>query len=252
MAKDPAFLFYPGDWLGGTIGMTLEEKGAYIEVLILQFNRGHMSEHMIERIIGHNWQHIKQKFKQDAEGLYFNERLEFEKNKRKNFTESRRDNRLSKKDKEESTKVEPKKSSHKKNISASYDSHMLQHMENENENENINANELSIYPFSENFMQHWNEWKQYKIQQHSFKYKSALTEKKEFNRLLKLSQKNETFAIELIDNAIARAWEGIHIPNDKKQKQHEPANRDQARIEYWNHMVDTFGTDEEKATRKIV
>ena len=27
MAKDPAFLFYPGDWLGGTMGMTLEEKG---------------------------------------------------------------------------------------------------------------------------------------------------------------------------------------------------------------------------------
>jgi hypothetical protein len=111
---------------------------------------------------------------------------------------------------------------------------------------------LDITPFSENFMQHWNEWKQYKIQQHSFKYKSALTEKKEFNRLLKLSEKNESFAIELLDNAMARAWEGFHIPNEKKQKQHEPANRDQARIEYWNHMVDTFGTDEEKATRKIV
>jgi hypothetical protein len=111
---------------------------------------------------------------------------------------------------------------------------------------------LDINPFSENFRQIWDEWKKYKIEQHGFKYKSVLTEKKEFNRLLKLSEKNESFAVELIDNAIARAWEGIHIPNDKKQKQHEPANRDQARIEYWNHMVDTFGTDEEKATRKIV
>lgn len=36
MTKSPAFLFYPGDWLGGTLGMTLEEKGAYMELLILQ------------------------------------------------------------------------------------------------------------------------------------------------------------------------------------------------------------------------
>ena len=28
MAKDPAFLFYPNDWLGGTIGMSFEEVRA--------------------------------------------------------------------------------------------------------------------------------------------------------------------------------------------------------------------------------
>ena len=47
MAKDPAFLFYPNDYIGGTMGMTFEEKGAYIELLMLQFNRGHMTTHMI-------------------------------------------------------------------------------------------------------------------------------------------------------------------------------------------------------------
>ena len=46
MAKDPAFLFYPNDWLGGTMGMTFEEKGAYMELLMMQFNRGHMTSHM--------------------------------------------------------------------------------------------------------------------------------------------------------------------------------------------------------------
>ena len=35
MAKDPAFLFYPGDWIGGTMGMTFEEKGAYMEILMM-------------------------------------------------------------------------------------------------------------------------------------------------------------------------------------------------------------------------
>jgi hypothetical protein len=248
MAKDPAFLFYPGDWLGGTIGMTLEEKGAYIEVLILQFNRGHMSEHMIERIIGHNWQHIKQKFKQDSQGLFYNERLEFEKNKRQNYTESRRGNRLSKKDEEEQTEIQSKKSGHKINISTSYDSHMLQHMENENENENINANELSIYPFSENFMQHWNEWKAYRFQQHRFKYKSPSSEQSAFNLLVKKANQSESLAIDILNYTMAHGWRMLVLPKTDKN---EPANRDQARIDYWNHMVDTFGTDEEKATRKI-
>jgi len=26
MSKDPAFLFYPNDYIGGTMGMTFEEK----------------------------------------------------------------------------------------------------------------------------------------------------------------------------------------------------------------------------------
>jgi hypothetical protein len=47
MSKDPAFLFYPNDYIGGTMGMTFEEKGAYMELLMLQFNRGHMTTHMI-------------------------------------------------------------------------------------------------------------------------------------------------------------------------------------------------------------
>ena len=34
MSKDPAFLFYPNDYLGGTMGMTFEMKGAYIDLLI--------------------------------------------------------------------------------------------------------------------------------------------------------------------------------------------------------------------------
>jgi uncharacterized protein YdaU (DUF1376 family) len=52
MAKDPAFLFYPNDWIGGTMGMTFEEKGAYMEILMMQFNRGHMTSHMVGQTVG--------------------------------------------------------------------------------------------------------------------------------------------------------------------------------------------------------
>ena len=94
MAKDPAFLFYPNDWIGGTMGMTFEQKGAYMELLMLQFNRGHMTEHMIGHTVGLLWDGVKDKFIQDDGGLWYNVRLEEEKTKRKEFTASRRNNVL--------------------------------------------------------------------------------------------------------------------------------------------------------------
>ena len=141
MAKDPAFLFYPNDWIGGTMGMTFEEKGAYIEVLMMQFNRGHMTTHMIGQTVGQLWVNIKDKFEVDENGLYYNKRLEEEQNKRKSFTQSRRNNI---KGENQYTK-NPKKEGHK-------NGHMTSHMENENENviDTIKLSEISfeeIRPF---------------------------------------------------------------------------------------------------------
>jgi len=118
MAKDPAFLFYPNDWLGGTLGMSFEEKGAYIELLMLQFNRGHMDGHMCGQVVGQIWDKIKTKFVQDPNGLWYNERLEEEQNKRKSFTMSRKNNLLG-------VNQYTKKDGHK-------NGHMTFHMENEN------------------------------------------------------------------------------------------------------------------------
>lgn len=92
MAKDPAFLFYLNDYIDGTMGMIFEEKGAYVELLMLQFNRGHMTSHMIGQTVGRKWDNIKVKFKIDKNGLYFNERLDLEIEKRKIFVESRKNN----------------------------------------------------------------------------------------------------------------------------------------------------------------
>jgi hypothetical protein len=43
MSKDPAFLFYPGDWLGGTMHMHRISRACYFDLLMLQFNRGAFS-----------------------------------------------------------------------------------------------------------------------------------------------------------------------------------------------------------------
>ena len=124
MAKDPAFLFYPNDYIGGTMGMTFEEKGAYIEILMLQFNRGHMTSHMIGQLVGQLWESIKCKFVQDEQGLWYNIRLDQEKDKRMSFTQSRRNNI--------------------KGLNQHTIGHMTSHMENENEDVNRNINKVKI------------------------------------------------------------------------------------------------------------
>lgn len=92
-SKDPAVLWYFGDWLGGTILMNRAMKGAYFDLLCAQFNNGHMTEAEI-RILLHvdfpMWEAgLKKKFKKDKEGLFYNERLEKEMGKRKVFRDSR-------------------------------------------------------------------------------------------------------------------------------------------------------------------
>jgi len=124
--KDPAFLFYPNDYIGGTMGMTFEEKGAYIELLMAQFNRGHMTTHMIGQVLGQKygqiWETVQHKFIQDNDGRYYNVRLEEEQKKRKAYVSSRKNNingsnQYTKKD---------------KLIKGDMSGHMTSHMENEN------------------------------------------------------------------------------------------------------------------------
>ena len=134
MAKDPAFLFYPNDWLGGTMGMTFEQKGAYMELLMLQFNRGHMTEHMIGQTVGQIWDGLKDKFQKDKDGLWFNERLEVEKTKRKSYVTSRLNNKTG------------------KNQYSKDGGHMTSHMENEDENNVlVKLKENGSKKFSGNF-----------------------------------------------------------------------------------------------------
>jgi uncharacterized protein YdaU (DUF1376 family) len=134
MGKDPAFLFYPNDWLGGTLGMTFEEKGAYLELLMLQFNRGHMTGHMIGQIVGQLWDKISCKFEMDEQGLFYNKRLEEEVERRSNYVESRKNNMSGK-------NQYSNKSGHMTTHTTSHmDGHTTGRMENENENENIDDN----------------------------------------------------------------------------------------------------------------
>jgi len=202
--KDPAFLFYPGDWLGGTLGMSFEEKGAYIDLLMLQFNRGHMTEHMIGQTVGQLWGQISFKFKQDNKGLWYNERLDIEKEKRQRYSESRRNNISGA---NQHTKKAVKKRGH-----------MTKHMEDENKNENKDI--IEVY---------WDKWKKYKKDEFNFKYKSDVSEQAAKTELLNLSGSNVETAIKIIEQSIANGWKGFFkLKNVDKNERNNENKRDVA------------------------
>jgi hypothetical protein len=90
MAKDPAINWYFDNWTGGTFGMSRFHKGCYMDLLTAQFQGGHLSLEEIKTVLGNDfavWGSLSKKFAVDKTGKYFNERLEHEILKRKNFSE---------------------------------------------------------------------------------------------------------------------------------------------------------------------
>lgn len=130
--KDPAFLFYPGDWLGGTMLLTRHQKGCYMDILMAQFNTGHLSLDQIKLLLGPDysvWATLQSKFRQDPAGLWFNEKLETEIIKRKNYSKSRSENR---------------KKTYEQSYDNTHDKSYDKHMENVNINEDLNKNRKGV------------------------------------------------------------------------------------------------------------
>ena len=135
--KDPAFLFYSSDFLTGTYFLNDNQVGKFIRLLCFHHQKGRLTkEHMLKICLTYD-KDIFDLFTQDENGLYFNERLESEVDRRKKYSESRRSNRKKKTNNE--TPV--------LNISKTYD----QHMETETETETITKTKVEIYPSFEDF-----------------------------------------------------------------------------------------------------
>ncbi|CAB4137484.1 Protein of unknown function DUF1376 [uncultured Caudovirales phage] len=128
MAKDPAVLFYTSDFLTGVRRMTYEQVGKYITLLCMQHQYGSLTEKDMIHICGTYDEDIWVKFEKTDAG-FINKRMHEEAEKRKRYSESRRNNKLN------STKKQDMS-----NISLSYDKHMEN--ENENENEVVSINKI--------------------------------------------------------------------------------------------------------------
>ena len=92
-------------------------------------------------------------------------------------------------------------------------SEKIQNLNNKNKpNKNkINNNKKKIlYPFNDNdFIEKWDQWKQYKREQFNFKYKSEATEQAALMDLGKKSNHDKNTAIAIIMQSIANGWKGF-------------------------------------------
>jgi len=111
--------------------MDNEQVGKFIRLMCAQHQKGRLSEKDMLKICGTHDADIFEKFALDGAGLYYNERLEQEVEKRKAYSESRRNNRKKKEDMLITSKT------------------YVLHMENENENENIIDNVVIDKPIEE-------------------------------------------------------------------------------------------------------
>jgi len=149
MSKDPAFLFYPGDYLRDTQVLSEVSQVAYDRIMCEHMRNICISQQrlkfFIKRLDHDQQEEIMSVLVECSEGFqipWVAESII----KRKAYSESRRKNRASKPDK------------HMLNISQSY----VPHMENENENVNESINEtqnekveVEIFPTFEDF---WNQY----------------------------------------------------------------------------------------------
>ncbi len=103
MTKDPAVLFYTSDFLSETVLMSDEEIGQYIKLLCIQHQKGVLTEKDIKKVCTSD--DVLKKFVRKPNGTYANTRLDEEIERRKAYSESRRNNR---KKKEEITPLNSK------------------------------------------------------------------------------------------------------------------------------------------------
>ena len=131
MSKDPAILFYTSDFLIGTEFFTDDQVGKYIRALCKQHQHGYLTLDQLNQTIN-NDTCVLSKFKQDENGLFYNQRMDDEIKRRKKYGDSRRKNIM----KRWHNSDKPLKN---KRVT---DHTYVIHMENENENENEDINRV--------------------------------------------------------------------------------------------------------------
>jgi uncharacterized protein YdaU (DUF1376 family) len=224
--KDPAFLFYSSDFLTGTMFFTDEQVGQYIRLLCAQHQKGRLSEKDMLHICKSYDKDIFSKFTKDADGNFYNDRLEVEINKRKEYTESRRNNRLK--------GIENKKN--KPSKQKSYDTSYVEHMENEIEDINvIDKKNKRSKAFKPNFetlpewMQSplivWHDYKKAKKENYVEVGWNALITK------LQSEFTNERDLAIAVNNSMAHNWKGIFKPQITKTPT-DPMHDDLTQMDY--------------------
>ncbi len=226
MAKDPAFLFYYQDFLVGVDHMTDEQIGQYIKCLCHQANRGSIRESHMKNICKTHENHmiVKEKFQKGKDGNYFNKRLALEVEKRKNYTESRRNNR-----------------SNPNNISSSYVPHMEDENENVNEKEDKKENDFKYLnnPTFKNIYTDYMDMRK--------TIRKPATEKAKKMALTLLHKQTLETAIKMLEQSVMNSWQGIFPLKQDKFNQQEPTRPK----EEYKHFEEQ-SSEEQKKVMKLI
>jgi len=240
--KAPAFQFYAQDFLTGCAYLTNDEIGMYVKMICKQWTDGKIPVKRLEFLIGTKWENLsdelKEKFVFDGEFLH-NKRLEIEREKQKEKSETAKKN-ADKRWKKTSAKpvIKEKKQSmqtHKNSICKNDAFLEDRSMNNEDETEEEKEIEVKksaisenlILPFnSENFKTEYENWKDYKLKEFRFKYKSIKSEQVFLNQLFEISNKEETTAISILKQSISNGWKGVFkLKNNHQNAAPKPTNR---------------------------
>lgn len=175
--KDPAVSFFFNDWNGGTSIFTRHLKGCYIDLLTAQFNNGHLTLNAIKNVLNVDfetaWPELQVKFKQDKDGLYYNERLDIEIQKRLDYSKSRSKNKKGK----------------PKSYDGTYDLHM---------GIGIGIGYEKVF----------NTWLEYKAEKNQ-KYKTEKSLKACYENLVELSGGDPVLAEKIVNQSMANNWAGL-------------------------------------------
>lgn len=79
-------------------------------------------------------------------------------------------------------------------------------------------------PFSEDFLQTWIVWKDYKKKEFRFLFKSIESEQAAINELVSLADGQETEAIKIIHYCMAQGWKGLFKPKENGQSNSKNGN----------------------------
>lgn len=231
MAKeDFCFTYYDGDAARDKAHMNRLERGAYDDIISAQRKRGHLLLEDIKRVLSKDfetcWASLEWILKKDEDGKYYIEWVDKSIDKMRRHSERQKENgRLGGRPKNPNetqtkptglkteTQLKPKplkketQTKHKKKPLEDGDGY-----EDGNkdvvgtgiENEDVFTN-----PFSEKFLIEWGRWKDYKRDEHGFKYKTPMSEQAAMNDLVKISKGDEVAATQIIRQSIANGWKGL-------------------------------------------
>lgn len=247
---DPGFIFYPGDYLRDTQCLSEKSQVAYDRIMCEHMRNICISQQQLNFFIKRLNDEEKAELMftlTESEGGFQIKWVAESITKRRNYSESRRNNR---------------KKPNKKN-GLSYENHMKtydEHMDNEIENENEDINkekkkgvtgerknkpEPLNFPFSSpEFMESW------KILISTSKWKKKIPHSLQL-ALNSLGKYQEEFAIQLINKAIENGWQGVTYPDTDEQYQKWLNGHSKIRTADNSNRKNTAGYNAEDKKRSV-